>query len=127
MRSADAGTSNGDGDFFSTPPRGTAAAQQWFGASGVEQLESPKSTFADSRAFADPVPIDEALLTPVKGPSSIKNQEQLIAELKKDNFNLKLRIYHMEEQLSQVGRAATPSLDPPRTPSLSACDCAGSF
>jgi chromosome segregation ATPase len=47
------------------------------------------------------MPLDE-LATPPKGPNTLKSQEILMGELQRENFNLKLRIYHMEEQMRQV-------------------------
>jgi hypothetical protein len=38
---------------------------------------------------------------------TLKDRDQLISDLKKENFNLKLRIYYMEDQMRQIDKEGT--------------------
>lgn len=50
---------------------------------------------ADTSLSADPDLSSNAAAT-------FKDRDKLVTELKKENFNLKLRIYHMEETISEL-------------------------
>ena len=55
-----------------------------------------------------------AVSTPSHHAASMRDHEEVIAELKKENFGLKLRIYHMEDHIRRMapgGAAETLQLN----------------
>eukprot|EP00041_Stephanoeca_diplocostata_P022151 m.524941 g.524941 ORF g.524941 m.524941 type:complete len:1545 (+) comp21996_c0_seq3:371-5005(+) len=72
-----------------TPMRDADASREYYGLAPSPDVPHD---------IADKLDID----TPAKGPITLKKQEMEVTELRKENFNLKLRIYHMEEQMRQI-------------------------
>ncbi|TFK68439.1 hypothetical protein BDN72DRAFT_841829 [Pluteus cervinus] len=83
-----------DGDVLGTPG---AEKKLWGDAAGVSILGTPGPTTATSRASGASKKVGG------KGTTlTLRDQEKHIDNLKKENFNIKLRVHFLEERLAQL-------------------------
>ena len=79
------------------------------GARGLYQSSARRprrtSTQADMSGFLGDASLgDEGEPSTASAARTLKDRDQLISDLKKENFNLKLRIYHYEEQIRKIDK-----------------------
>ncbi|XP_044130983.1 CDK5 regulatory subunit-associated protein 2-like [Bufo gargarizans] len=77
----------------------------WHALSGYERAPSPTSMYDGA-----PHPISDYERLPVDRAHTMKDFEKQITDLKKENFNLKLRIYFLEEQVQRQYETSSDEL-----------------
>ncbi|XP_040278525.1 CDK5 regulatory subunit-associated protein 2-like, partial [Bufo bufo] len=77
----------------------------WHALAGYERAPSPTSMYDGA-----PHPISDYERLPVDRAHTMKDFEKQITDLKKENFNLKLRIYFLEEQVQRQYETSSDEL-----------------